>query len=110
VSELHKTFEVLVVEPGATLVYRPRRKGEHVLVTDREARLQVFDEDAPAPLGGEPFEVSGCETIARAVLADLAVGRAYRFVAEEPPGTKFNLFIEYPPAFGVEAWEQECAP
>jgi hypothetical protein len=109
VSELHKTFSVLIIDEGAALMYRPKRQGEHVIVTDRPVTIEVVRQGAVERLQGAPFEVEGCRSIDQAVRAELVAGEKYQLRLREPPQTEFKLFIEYPPAFGAKAWKS-CAP
>jgi hypothetical protein len=110
VSALHKTFSVLVVDEGAALTYVPKRQGQHVLLTDREVALSLFRAGATESLSGPAFDVQGCGSVARSRVADLLAGVRYQLRIDEPEGSEFKLFIEYPPAFGARAWKQSCVP
>jgi hypothetical protein len=110
VSTLHRAFSVSIVEAGATLVYTPKRDGEHVFLTDRVVAFDVVKQGAGQRLQGEPFPVANCKTIARSVRAQLVVDETYEIRLREPANTEFKLFIEYPPAFGSKAWESSCQP
>lgn len=110
VSKLHKTFSVLVAEEAGTLTYAATRSGQHVVLTNRAVALDVLDGAAPnsPPLQGRAFPVEGCTTIAWAQRVDLDPERTYTLRTNEAVGSKFQLFIEYPPAFGERAWETTC--
>jgi hypothetical protein len=109
ISELHKTFSVLVVDAGAALMYRPKRHGDHVVLTDRAVTIDVVKQGTVEGLQGDPFPVEGCRSIVQAIRAELAAGEKYQLRVREPSQSEFKLFVEYPPAFGAKAWKS-CAP
>ncbi len=80
-------------------------------LTNRAVALDVLDGAAPnsPPLQGRAFPVEGCTTIAWAQRKRRSRPRTHlRCAPIEAVGSKFQLFIEYPPAFGEQAWETTC--
>lgn len=110
VSELHKTFSVRVVNGGASLAYVPKRMGQHVVLTNREVALTLIESGTAEPISGPSFDVQGCSSITRSRTVNLVAGQRYQLRIDEPEGSEFELFVEYPPAFGAKAWKRPCDP
>jgi Putative metal-binding motif len=106
VSDLHHTYEVQVVGPGARLRYRAQRDGDHAFLTDASARLELSE--AGRPLSAAPgIRVDGCGHLAWATVYALEAETEYELLLIEA-APDFDLFVEHLGAFGSAAWVEPC--
>jgi hypothetical protein len=106
VSELHHTYEVQVVGPGARLRYRAQRQGEHAFMTDSFSRVELSQ--AGRPLSASPgVRVVGCGHLAWATVYPLEPEAEYELLLLET-APDFALFVEHLGAFGSGAWAEPC--
>jgi Putative metal-binding motif len=107
VSDLHHTYEVQVVGPGARLLYRAQREGDHAFMTDRSVTLQLSR--AGRPQSASPsVGVDGCAHLAWATVYALEPDTEYELLLLES-SPEVDLFVEHLAAFGSGAWVESCA-